>query len=113
MLKSLHYGNGGGTLCSAGCMSTSHNPNLSIPRPVVSVSVCLSCVLRCSIDIPGMFEAKGVTGAKERLQLLVGDVRQPFPGPAQEAQVRTLGACWHGWCGRDCCLGGLTFSVLA
>jgi hypothetical protein len=34
-----------------------------------------------------MFEAKGVTNAKERLQLLVGDVRQPFPAPAQEAQV--------------------------
>lgn len=34
-----------------------------------------------------MFEAKGVTNAKERLQLLVGDVRQPFPPAAQEAQV--------------------------
>jgi hypothetical protein len=41
----------------------------------------------CSIDIPGMFEAKGVTNASERLQLLVGDVRQPFPEPAREAQV--------------------------
>jgi hypothetical protein len=38
-----------------------------------------------------MFEAKGVKGAKERLQLLVGDVRQPFPQPAQEAKVRALG----------------------
>jgi hypothetical protein len=34
-----------------------------------------------------MFEAKGVTNAKERLQLLVGNVRQPFPAAAQEAQV--------------------------
>jgi hypothetical protein len=38
-----------------------------------------------------MFEAKGVKGANERLQLLVGDVRQPFPQPAQEAKVRALG----------------------
>jgi len=44
-----------------------------------------------SIDIPGMFEAKGVTQAKQRLQLLVGDVRQPFPPPAREAQVRQVG----------------------
>lgn len=49
----------------------------------------LLSLLLCSIDIPGMFEAKGVTNAKERLQLLVGDVRQPFPAAAQEAQVGT------------------------
>lgn len=56
-------------------------------------------VLSCSIDIPGMFEAKGVKGAKERLQLLVGDVRQPFPDAAQGAQVRwdTVGQCCIGF----------------
>jgi hypothetical protein len=35
-----------------------------------------------------MFEAKGVAGAAERLTLVVGDVRQPFPQQAQQAQVR-------------------------
>lgn len=43
----------------------------------------------CSIDIPGMFEAKGVAGAAERLTLLAGDVREPFPTAAKEAKV-----CW-------------------
>ncbi|KAF6265260.1 S-adenosyl-L-methionine-dependent methyltransferase [Scenedesmus sp. NREL 46B-D3] len=43
-----------------------------------------------SIDIPGMFEAKGVTGAAGRLTLMSGDVRQPFPQQAQQAQVDTL-----------------------
>eukprot|EP00882_Tetradesmus_deserticola_P009252 GHRQ01009762.1.p1 GENE.GHRQ01009762.1~~GHRQ01009762.1.p1 ORF type:complete len:396 (+),score=158.11 GHRQ01009762.1:234-1421(+) len=41
-----------------------------------------------SIDIAGMFEAKGVTGAAQRLTLMSGDVRQPFPQQAQQAQVR-------------------------
>ncbi|WIA10082.1 hypothetical protein OEZ85_010289 [Tetradesmus obliquus] len=43
-----------------------------------------------SIDIPGMFEAKGVAGAAGRLTLMSGDVRQPFPQQAQQAQVDTL-----------------------
>lgn len=38
-----------------------------------------------------MFEAKGVVNAQERLTLLVGDVRQPFPDAAKEAQV--CGVC--------------------
>lgn len=51
--------------------------------------LCCAAFVLCvrSIDIPGMFESKGVKGAKERLQLLVGDVRQPFPQAAQEAQA--------------------------
>ncbi len=55
-----------------------------------AVFLSLSVLLLHSIDIPGMFEAKGVKGAKDRLQLLVGDVRQPFPAPAQEAKVGRL-----------------------
>ena len=35
-----------------------------------------------------MFESKGVTKAAERLQLLVGDAREPFPQEAKAAQVR-------------------------
>jgi hypothetical protein len=40
-----------------------------------------------------MFEAKGVAGAAERLTLVVGDVRQPFPQQAQQAQVRLPPHC--------------------
>jgi len=43
-----------------------------------------------SVDIPGMFESKGVTKAAERLHLLVGDAREPFPQEAKAAQVDTL-----------------------
>lgn len=60
-----------------------------------AVSCCCFVPYLCSIDIPGMFEAKGVTNAKERLQLLVGDVRQPFPAAAQEAQVGQLFGTLH------------------
>lgn len=48
----------------------------------------------CSIDIPGMFEAKGVAGAAGRLTLMSGDVRQPFPQQAQQAQVRAWRVVW-------------------
>jgi hypothetical protein len=34
-----------------------------------------------------MFEAKGVAGAAQRLSLITGDVREPFPQQAREAQV--------------------------
>lgn len=39
-----------------------------------------------------MFEAKGVSGAEKALQLVVGDVRQPFPGPLQDTKVG-VGGC--------------------
>jgi hypothetical protein len=44
-------------------------------------------LLHCSVDIPAMFESKGVTKAAERLQLLVGDARESFPEQAKAAKV--------------------------
>jgi hypothetical protein len=43
-----------------------------------------------------MFEAKGIKGAAQRLQLLVGDAREPFPAAAKEAKVRKENGC-NGW----------------
>lgn len=45
------------------------------------------CCCACSIDVPGMFETKGVHNASQRLKLVVGDVRQQFPSEVQDAQV--------------------------
>ncbi|DBB14282.1 hypothetical protein WJX82_008155 [Trebouxia sp. C0006] len=42
------------------------------------------------VDLPGMFGAKGVEDAKERVELVVGDVMQPFPDTVQKAGVDTL-----------------------
>ncbi len=42
------------------------------------------------VDLPGMFGAKGVEHAKERVELVVGDVMQPFPDTVQKAGVDTL-----------------------
>jgi hypothetical protein len=47
-----------------------------------------------------MFEAKGVKGAAQRLQLLVGDAREPFPAAAKEAGVRGWAEGWRGRVGQ-------------
>eukprot|EP00879_Flechtneria_rotunda_P029871 GHRR01032334.1.p1 GENE.GHRR01032334.1~~GHRR01032334.1.p1 ORF type:complete len:371 (+),score=126.55 GHRR01032334.1:187-1299(+) len=44
-----------------------------------------------SIDIPNMFEAKGVQDAASRLTLVVGDVREPFPQQLHELKVGSMG----------------------
>ncbi|KAK9836012.1 hypothetical protein WJX81_006289 [Elliptochloris bilobata] len=43
-----------------------------------------------SVDIKGTFEAKGVTNAKDRLQFVAAEVREPFPAAVAEAGVDTL-----------------------
>ncbi len=42
------------------------------------------------VDLPGMFGGKGIEDAKERVELVVGDVMQPFPDTVQKAGVDTL-----------------------
>ena len=43
---------------------------------------------RCSVDIPGTFEAKGIEDAKSRLKFVAAEVREPFPAEVKEAGVR-------------------------
>lgn len=50
----------------------------------------MSLVFQHRVDLPGMFGAKGVKDAKERVELVVGDVMQPFPDTVQKAGVDTL-----------------------
>lgn len=42
------------------------------------------------VDLPGMFGGKGIQRAQERVELVVGDVMQPFPDAVQRAGVDTL-----------------------
>lgn len=44
----------------------------------------------CRVDLPGMFGGKGIQRAQERVELVVGDVMQPFPDTVQRAGVDTL-----------------------
>jgi len=54
------------------------------------VLVLMSLLFHHRVDLPGMFGAKGVEDAKERVELVVGDVMQPFPDTVQKAGVDTL-----------------------
>ncbi len=42
------------------------------------------------VDLPAMFGAKGIEHAEDRVELVVGDVMQPFPQSVQKAGVDTL-----------------------
>ena len=44
----------------------------------------------CSVDIEGTFENKGIKGAKDRLQFVAAEVREPWPKEIKEANVDTL-----------------------
>jgi hypothetical protein len=75
----------------AGLLRHSHLPQVLTSCAHRLTPLLLPGVLHhtpASIDIPGMFEAKGVSDAAGRLTLVVGDVRKPFPPAAQQAQVR-------------------------
>lgn len=74
-------------------------PRLAAPPPT-PLPLLLHAPYTCSVDIPGMFEAKGVKGAAQRLQLLVGDAREPFPAAAKEAGVRGWAEGWRGRVGQ-------------
>ena len=54
------------------------------------VLVLMSLLFHHRVDLPGMFGAKGVEDATERVELVVGDVMQPFPDTVQKAGVDTL-----------------------
>ena len=54
------------------------------------VLVLMSLLFHHRVDLPGMFGAKGVEDAKERVELVVGDVMQPFPDTVQKAGIDTL-----------------------
>lgn len=42
------------------------------------------------MDIQGTFEAKGIKNAKERLQFVAAEVREPWPEAVKAANVDTL-----------------------
>lgn len=54
------------------------------------VLVALTGIALCSVDMEGMFGAKGIKNAKDRISLVVGDVMQPFPEEVQKGGVDTL-----------------------
>jgi SAM-dependent methyltransferase len=77
----LDVGGGRGELLSSAMSwAGQHTKGLILDRqPVID-----------SIDIPGMFEAKGVTAAASRLTFAAADVREPFPQAIKDAKVDTL-----------------------
>jgi hypothetical protein len=43
-----------------------------------------------SVDIDGTFEAKGVEHAKQRLEFVAAEVREPFPAAVKDSGVDTI-----------------------
>lgn len=53
--------------------------------------LCLyAACLWCSVDIKGTFEAKGIKGAKDRVQFVAAEIREPWPEAVRKANVDTL-----------------------
>ena len=49
---------------------------LSLQHGVLKMLVTFGPAVRCSVDIPGTFEAKGISDAKIRLQFVAAEARR-------------------------------------